>query len=84
MRVWTYRTHEGVEHTDSEGGTAGERLRHVQFSVRIVVIILIQKLHVRVITCIGGEKVSYSVNKSILTQLSVQKWNTVHTIPLNA
>ena len=47
----TYRAHEGVEHTDGEGGTAGEGLRHVELRVGVVVVVLVQKLHVRVITC---------------------------------
>ena len=47
----TYGAHERVEDADGECGSARERLRHVQLGVRIVVVVLVQKLHVRVVTC---------------------------------
>lgn len=42
----THGTHEGVQHTDSEGGAAGEGLGEVQLRVGVVIIILVQELNV--------------------------------------
>jgi len=47
----TYGAHERVEDADGERGSAREWLRHVQLGVGIVVVVLVQKLHVRVVTC---------------------------------
>jgi len=48
---YTYCAHERVKNADGERRTTGERLSHVEFSVWIIIIILVQKLHVRIITC---------------------------------
>jgi len=47
----TNRAHERVENADGERRTTSERLCHIQFSVWIVIIVLVQKLHVRIVTC---------------------------------
>lgn len=44
-----YRTHQGVEYTDSKGCAAGEGLSEVQLRVWIIVIILVQELNIWVI-----------------------------------
>ena len=44
-----YRGHEGVEDADSEGCAASEGLGEIQFSVGVVIIILIQELDIAVI-----------------------------------
>lgn len=46
-----YRAHEGVQYTCSEGCATREWLRHEQLCVWIILIILVQKLHVGVVTC---------------------------------
>ena len=46
---WTHGRHERVENADSEGCSTGERLRQVELRVRIVVVVLVQKLHITVI-----------------------------------
>lgn len=51
-RMFTYCAHEWIKNTDSESSTTSERLRHVEFSVGIIVVILIEKLDIGVITCI--------------------------------
>lgn len=51
MLTDTYCAHQRVQHADSEGRPTGERLGHVQLCVRIILIILIQKLHVGVVSC---------------------------------
>lgn len=45
-RLRAHRAHQGVEHTDSEGGAAGEGLSEVQLCVWVVIIILVQELNV--------------------------------------
>ena len=47
----TYGAHERIEDADGERRTAGERLRHVQLRVRVIVVVLVEKLHVGVVTC---------------------------------
>ena len=47
----TYGAHERIEDADGERRTAGKRLRHVQLCVRVIVVVLVEKLHVRVVTC---------------------------------
>ena len=49
MWSYTHCTHEGVEYTDSEGGSTGKRLCQVQLCVRVVVIILVQELNIGVV-----------------------------------
>ena len=49
--MWlTDRAHERVEHTDSERRAARKRLRHVQLRVRIIVVVLVEKLYVSVVS----------------------------------
>lgn len=45
----TYGGHKRVEHADSEGSAARERLRQVQFRVGVVVVVLVQELYVAVV-----------------------------------
>ena len=45
--------HQGVEDADSEGCAASEGLGEVQLGVRIIVIILVQKLDIAVIDQLG-------------------------------
>ena len=47
----THSAHQRVEDADGERGAAGERLRHVQLGAWVVVVVLVQKLHIGVITC---------------------------------
>lgn len=53
-----YRTHQGVQYTDSKGSAAGEGLSEVQLCVWIIVIILVQELNVWVIHWRGGAELS--------------------------
>ena len=48
-RIKTDRRHERVEDADGERGTAGKGLSEVELRVRIVVIVLVQKLHVAIV-----------------------------------
>ena len=43
-RMRTNSTHDGVEDRDGESGSSGEWLCHVQLSVRVIVVILVQVL----------------------------------------
>lgn len=47
----SYGAHEWVQNTNSERCATGERLCHVEFCVRVVIIILVQELHVSIIAC---------------------------------
>ena len=44
----TYRGHQGVEDTDSEGCATSEGLGEIELSVRVIVIILVQELDIAV------------------------------------
>ena len=46
----SYRAHKRVKYADGKSSTTSERLRHVEFSVWIVIVVLVQELHVRVVT----------------------------------
>ena len=54
----TYGTHERVEHADRERRTTSKRLRHVEFSARVVVVVLVQKLYIGVIACIINQSIN--------------------------
>ena len=43
--------HQRVEDADGERCTTRKRLRHVQLRVWVVVVVLVEKLHVRVVAC---------------------------------
>lgn len=45
----SYRTHQGIQHTDCEGRPTGEGLSEVQLCVRVIIIILVQELNIGVI-----------------------------------
>jgi hypothetical protein len=49
VSIDTDRRHKRIQYTDCEGSAAGKRLSEVELRVRIVVIVLIKKLHVAVI-----------------------------------
>ncbi len=49
LKSRVYRRHERVEHADSERSSASEWLSEVELRIRIVVVILVQKLHVAII-----------------------------------
>ena len=53
MNKSQYRGHQGVENADSEGCAASKGLSEVQLSVRVIVIILVQKLDIAVIDQLG-------------------------------
>ena len=46
----THGGHQGVENADSEGCATSEGLGEIELSVRVIIIILIQKLDIAVIT----------------------------------
>ena len=44
-----YRRHQRVQHANSEGSAAGKRLCEVELRIRIVVVVLVEKLNVAVV-----------------------------------
>ena len=62
----TYRADQRVEHAHGEGGPAGERLRQVQLGVRIIVVILVEELHVRVVDCGCGNEQNMNSSPSFV------------------
>lgn len=59
-----YRRHERVQDADGESRTARERLGKVQLGVRIVVVVLVQKLHVAVIDQFGDHRYVRAVHRT--------------------
>ena len=45
----TYSWHKGVKYRNGKGSTASERLREIQFSIGIIVVILVQELNVAIV-----------------------------------
>ena len=60
----TYRGHERVKNTDSEGSATCEWLSEIEFSVRIIIIILIKKLNIAVIAKHGDHRHSWTIQWS--------------------
>lgn len=72
----TYRRHERVQDADGERSTARERLGQVQLGVRIVVIVLVQKLYVAVVDQFGDHRHVGSVHGPA----SLQHYGTAGTV----
>ena len=51
-----YRGHQGVQNTHSEGRPTGEGLSEIELSVRIIVVVLVQELHVAVVHQLGDHR----------------------------
>jgi len=65
--VWnfTHCTHERIEYANGECSAAGKRLCHIQLDIRIVIIILVQKLYIRVISW-NKARFTSETNQSLL------------------
>ena len=70
---YSYSGHERVKDTDSKSRSTSKRLSEIQFSVRIIVIVLVQELNIAVVHKFGDHWHIGSIHGAFSEMLKVQK-----------